>query len=78
MLIAFVERRWRRLVSRFCAPEPKQTRANIGESSELICLDPLELFRCHNDGALVGAIISARAGTPCLPIGFSRVSPASS
>lgn len=52
MLIAFVERRWRRLVSHFCALEPKQPRANIGESSELMCLDPLELFRRHNDGAL--------------------------
>ncbi len=113
MLIAFVERRWRRLVSRFDAPEPEQTGANIVrdyeetfevaarrafdrqwaaleaiqrafdvdvyvlicpfsyqvhedqelnalqefvqsrcESSELMCLDPLELFRRHNDEAL--------------------------
>ena len=29
MLIAFVERRWHRLVGRFVVPEPEQTRANV-------------------------------------------------
>ena len=113
MLVAFVERRWRRLASRFEAPEPEQSRSNVVrnyeqtfevaarrafdqqwadlealqrasgvdmyvlicpfsyqvhedeglnalqdfleprcESSELTCLDPLGVFRQHNEEAL--------------------------